>query len=137
MPSNPEKTSVPGWSEVYGIDVMGTFTLAADENRFLAGLLDARQMSEKPALPEGLQGLMDSGHYGVFGLSFVELEKAVDDLARRLGLFLQDPRFRQGIEAFRRFVAPLDTFTIEATSPERVRFTLTSREPEPGEKEVQ
>lgn len=137
LPANPEKTSAPGWSEVYGIDVMGTFTLAADENRFLAGLLDARQMTDKPSFPEGLQGLIEPGHYGVFGLSFVELERAVDDLARRLGLFLQDPRFRQGIEAFHRFVAPLDTFTMKATSPEQGRFTLTYRETPPGTKEVQ
>ncbi len=137
LPVKPEKTSLPGWAEVWGIDVMGTFTLAADENRFLAGLLDSRQMTGTPVLPQSLAGLLSPDHYGVFGLSFVELEKAVDGLARRMGLFLQDPEVRQGVEAFRRFVAPLESFTIEATSPERGRFRLTYRENAVDDKEVQ
>lgn len=137
LPVKPEKTSLPGWSEVYGIDVMATFTLAVDEHRLLAGLLDAGQMNKQPVFPASLEGILSSEHYGVLGLSFVELEKAVDGLARRLGLLLHDPRISQGLEAFHRLIGPLDTLTIEATSPERGSFRLTYREQPTDEQEVQ
>jgi hypothetical protein len=133
----PEKSSQPGWAEVYGIDAMATFTLAVDEHRLLVGLLDAGQMGKTPLFPEPLQNFLSPGQYGALGLSFVELEKAADGLARRLALLLHDPRVKQGIETFHRVVAPLDTLTIEATSPERGNFRLIYREQAQNKQEVQ
>lgn len=134
---SPEKTSIPGWAEVYALDAMATFTVAADEHRLLVGLLDAGQMEKTPQFPASLEGFLSPEQYGALGLSFVELEKAVDGLTRRLSLFLGDPRIDQALKVFHRLVAPLDTLTIEATSPERGNFRLTYREQARNEQEVQ
>lgn len=137
FPVKPEKVSLPGWNEVYGIDAMATFTLAADEHRLLVGLLDAGQMGKTLLFPTSLQSCLSPKQYGALGLSFVELEKAVDGLAKRLALLLRDSRVDKGLKVFHRVVGPLDALTIEATSPERGNFRLTYRERIQNEQEDQ